>query len=495
MLAHIDPRLIITVVLIYFIALLIVAYYTSRQSDNDTFFIGNKKSNWLLVAFGMIGTSLSGVTFISVPGTVGASAFGYFQIVLGYFLGYFVVAFVLLPLYYRLQLTSIYTYLLQRLGEISYKTGASFFILSRTLGATGRLFIAINVLQLFVFQYVGMSFIMSTFLILVMILLYTIRGGVKTIVWTDTLQTIFMLLGLVTCLIFIIQQLGLTFTEALFAFNDAGYTKVFNFDPLHKGFFLKSIIGGALTTLTMTGLDQEMMQKNISVRTLGDSQKNMLSFSIVLVIVNFLFLMLGAALALYAIKNNLLVEGKPLSGDNLFPTVALQHAPGIVSLIFIIGLISALFPSADGALTALTSSTCIDLLDFNKRTNKSEQQKKSIRIKVHLAFTLLFFILVLLFKWIDDKSIIDLILKIASFTYGPLLGLFAFGMITNKKVNEPLVPLVCILSPILCFIFDKYASKIIAGYTCGLEILLINGTITFIGLCIISLTHKEKSAA
>ena len=329
----------------------------------------------MLVAFGMIGTSLSGVTFVSVPGTVGLSAFSYFQVVIGYFIGYFLIAFILLPLYYRLNLTSIYNYLQQRFGKFSYKTGAMFFIISRTLGATARLYLVINVLQIFILEKIPnihISFWVTTFIILLMIILYTYEGGVKTIVFTDTLQTSFMLLGLIVCIIYVMGNIGHSFGSTLTELNERGLTKIFNTDVNSPGFFLKNIIGGMFITVTMTGLDQEMMQKNISVRTLKDSQKNMVSFSIILVVVNFLFLLMGGVLYLFAST-----QGINVPADDLFPTVALNYMPAAVSIIFVIGLISALFPSADGALTALTSSFCQDIIGFKRRDDWDEKKKKN----------------------------------------------------------------------------------------------------------------------
>jgi Na+/proline symporter len=396
-------------VLSYFALLLIVAYFTSKKSDNESFFIGNRSSNWILVAFGMIGTSLSGVTFVSVPGTVGSNAFMYFQVVLGYFLGYFVIAFVLLPLYYRLQLTSIYSYLPQRIGMTAYKTGAMFFIISRTLGATARLYLVVNILQLFILDSIGIPFIVTTVCILLLILLYTFEGGVKTIVYTDTLQTTFMLVGLVVCVVAIVSKLNFSYSETWSAMQLKGFTRWLNTDPKSAGFFLKQIIGGAFITIAMTGLDQEMMQKNISVRTVGDSQKNIMTFSTIIVFVNLLFLFLGGTLYLFAQQNAI-----DTIGDDLFPTVALQgHLAGGISILFIIGLISALFPSADGALTALTSSFCIDILGIKRNPSLNESQQKKHRIWVHISFAVLFFLCILIFKWINDKSIIDVILKLA----------------------------------------------------------------------------------
>src|SRR5687767_5074378 len=335
-----SPTLLFVIVVLYFLILLAVAYYTSRNSNNETFYIGNKNSNWVLVAFGMIGTSLSGVTFVSVPGTVGLAGFTYFQVVIGYFIGYLIIAYVLLPLYYKLNLTSIYNYLQQRFGNTSYKTGALFFIVSRVLGATARLYLVINVLQIFILDALGISFMATTFIILLMILLYTFKGGVKTIVWTDTLQTTGMLVGLVVCIIYIMNSLGYSLGETMQQLELKSYSNIFNYDIESPAFFLKQIIGGAFITVAMTGLDQEMMQKNISVKTLGDSQKNMITFSVIMVIVNFLFLLLGGLLYLFAERN-----GVQIKGDDLFPAIAMNHLPGYVSIIFILGLISALFPS------------------------------------------------------------------------------------------------------------------------------------------------------
>ncbi len=469
-------------VIVYFLLLLGVAWYTSRNSNNDSFFIGNRNSNWMLVSFGMIGTSLSGVTFVSVPGTVGAGAFGYFQVVIGYFLGYFLVAYILLPLYYRLNLTSIYNYLQQRFGFTAYKTGALFFIISRVLGATARLYLVINVLQLFILNNMHIPFWLTAFVILLMILLYTFEGGVKTIVFTDTLQTTFMLAGLIICIIYIMQNLGLSFTGTIQTLSAKGYTHIFNTGVNSSGFFLKQIIGGMFITIGMTGLDQEMMQKNISVKNVGDSKKNMITFSIVLLIVNLLFLMLGGLLYLFAASKNINVKG-----DDLFPTIALNYLPSFVSIIFIIGLISALFPSADGALTALTSSFCIDILGIKRQASLNEKQRRRIRLTVHFTFAIVFFICVLVFKWIDNKSIITIILKVAGYTYGPLLALFSFGIFTKRVLGEgPEVWAVCLASPLICFFLDKYSAQIFNGYTIGTELLLINGLLTFAGLWSIS---------
>ncbi len=495
-----SPLLLFAFVIGYFLLLLGVAYRTSRNSDNDSFFIGNRNSNWMLVAFGMIGTSLSGVTFVSVPGTVGDfageshKAFNYYQVVIGYFIGYFLIAFILLPLYYRLQLTSIYNYLQTRFGKIAYKTGSLFFIISRTIGATARLYLVINVLQIFILDDIGVPFFITAVVILIMILLYTFEGGVKTIVYTDTLQTTFMLLGMVICIAYIMHHLHFSFSSTMHSLNQKGYTQLLNTDMKSKGFFLKQIIGGMFITIGMTGLDQEMMQKNISVKKLKDSQKNMISFSVTLLIVNFLFLLLGGLLYIYALSNNatydnhqLLMNGKNIIGDDIFPNIALHYLPKAIAIIFIIGLISALFPSADGALTALTSSFCIDMLGIKRNPNLSEQQKKRIRMTVHFSFALAFLFCILIFKWINNKSIINIILDLAGYTYGPLLGLFGFGIFSKRSLPETwLTTAICLLAPGICYVLSKNSSSWFNGYQIGYELLLIDGMLTYLGLLIIS---------
>src|SRR5688500_11813231 len=448
-----SPALLFTFVIGYFLLLLAVAWFTSRNSNNESFFIGNRRSNWMLVAFGMIGTSLSGVTFVSVPGGVGSSNFYYFQVVLGYLLGYAVIAFVLIPLYYKMNLTSIYTYLEKRFGINAHKAGAFFFILSRTVGATARLYLVISVLQIFIFNDLGIPFILTSLVILALILLYTFEGGVKTIIYTDTLQTTGMLVGLVVCIIAVINALGTDFGGAWTMMTEKGYTNIFNWDVKAGSFALKHIIGGMFIAIAMTGLDQEMMQKNISVKTLKDSQKNIMTFSMVLILVNFLFLVLGGVLYLYASANGIKVPP-----DDLFPTIALSKAfSGSIGIIFIIALISALFPSVDGAITSLTSCFCIDILGL-KKTDKTEKQKKRTRLKVHFTFAFVFFLMVLIFKFINDKLIIDFILKFAGITYGPLLGLFAFGILTRRTLDDKFIWTVCIIAPLLALGIDVLSS-------------------------------------
>lgn len=475
-----SPILTVSIILIYFLVLLVISWYTARNAGNFGYFAGNKSSPWYIVAFGMIGTSLSGVTFVSVPGTVETQGLTYLIVVLGYFVGYLAIAYILLPLYYKLGLTSIYTYLQQRLGITSYKTGALLFIVSRTVGATARLYLVIRVLQFFILDAVGVPFWLTAVFILLLILAYTFKGGVKTIVWTDTLQTTFMLAGLVSCVVFILNNLEISFSEAWLQMADKGYTKLLNSDFNSPGYFLKHLIGGAFIAITMTGLDQEMMQKNISVKTLKDSQKNIVTLSLILIFVNFLFLFLGGALYLYAQAN-----GLDLKGDDLFPSLALKYFPPVMGLVFIIALISALFPSADGAITALTASYCLDILGIQRNKDLSEKQQIQIRRKVHLSFAVLFLAFVMLFYWIDNRSIIDLILKLAGYTYGPLLGLFAFGVFTKYKLKEKLVPIVCLLSPLITYLIAENSVKLLAGYKFGYELLLLNGMITWFGLFLI----------
>ncbi len=476
----------LAIIVAYFLLLLGLAWYTGRRADNEAFFIGNRKSNWLLVAFGMVGTSLSGVTFISVPGTVGNNGFGYLQVVIGNWIGFMTIAAVLLPLYYRLRLTSIYDYLDQRFGTAAHKTGALFFILSRTLGATARLYLVVNVLHLLVGAAAGIPFWLTTAIILLMIWLYTWQGGVKTIVFTDTLQTACMLGGLVICVLFLMDALNLNPAALAASIDNTAYSKIWNTDVNAPGFWLKQILGGAFIAIAMTGLDQEMMQKNISVPNLRDSQKNMVLFSIVLVMVNLLFLLLGALLYLFASANAV-----GAVGDQIFPTVVMQFFPQWVQIIFFIALISALFPSADGALTALTSSFCIDILGIKKQ-DITEARRTRIRHITHICFALLFFVIVMGFKWLDDRSIIDTILKLAGYTYGPLLGLFAFGMLTTRHVHNS-TALVCaaLAAPVMCYVIQSTLAKNPQGFQIGIELMILNGLLTFVMLWVISVPAEK----
>ncbi|AQX09737.1 sodium:solute symporter [Elizabethkingia ursingii] len=474
-----SPVILLLIVFAYFAILLYVSYRTGKGSNNESFFIGNRNSNWMLVAFGMIGTSLSGVTFVSVPGAVAKDNFGYLQITLGYLIGYIIIAYVLLPLYYRLKLTSIYSYLQQRMGKLSEKTGATIFIISRLVGATARLYLVVNILQMTILDKLGVPFIATTIIILGMIILYTYEGGVKTIVWTDTLQTSCMLGGLIICTIYMLSHMGISVGESLTAMHEKGYTQIFGTDPMEKNFFIKQIIAGAFITITMTGIDQEMMQKSLSVTNLKDSQKNMVSLGFIMLVVIGLFLYMGGLLHLYGAREHVAAVG-----DGLFPAIALEHMSPVISVIFIIALISALFPSADGAMTALTSSFCIDILNIKNKGWEEKKQEK-VRKRVHIIVAISFLIMVLVFKWINDSSMIGIILKLAGFTYGPLLGLFVFGIFTKYKVKDHLVPYICIAAPVISYFIDKYQEQIFGEFKIGLELLLINGLLTFIGLFLI----------
>lgn len=477
----------LAIIAAYFLLLLGLAWYTGRAADNESFFIGNRRSNWMLVAFGMVGTSLSGVTFVSVPGTVGANGFGYLQVVIGNWIGFLLIAVVLLPLYYRLRLTSIYDYLAQRFGETAHKAGASFFILSRTLGATARLYLVVNVLHLLAGEAMGVPFALTAGLILLMIWLYTFQGGVKTIVFTDTLQTACMLGGLAVCVAYLANSMEGDVGARLAA---SPLTQVWNTDANAAGFWLKQMLGGIFIALVMTGLDQEMMQKNISVPKLADSQKNIFCSSLVLLLVNVLFLVLGALLTLFAQAHQLAA-----AGDELFPAVVVRYFPGWVQIIFFVALISALFPSADGALTALTSSFCIDILGIQRLASLGEAPARRIRQTTHIAFALLFFAAVLVFKWLDDKSVIDTILKLAGYTYGPLLGLFAFGMFTRRRLDNAAGLIAAVIAaPLICFALARALATRPQGFQLGIELLIVNGLLTFVLLwCVSSRTAPQAA--
>jgi len=466
----------LSIIIIYFGLLFYISYKTGKKSNNDSFFIGNKKSNWILVAFGMIGTSLSGVTFVSVPGAVGKDNFGYLQMTIGYVIGYIIIAYILLPLYYRLNLISIYTYLNKRMGEKSEKTGAIIFIISRLVGSTAKLYLVVNILQIFILDALGISYIVTSIVILIMIILYTYKGGVKTIVYTDTLQTLCMLLGLVICGAYMLSSMDLGIMESLSEMKYSGYANIFETNYMEKNFFVKQIIAGMFITIAMTGIDQEMMQKSLSVSKLKDSQKNMLSLGFMILVVISIFLYMGGLLHLYGDR-----EGLNYAGDFLFPTIAIDHMPPIMSIIFIIALISALFPSADGAMTAMSSSFCIDILKIKTRNWSSKKQEKTRKL-THLSFAVAFLIMLIAFKWINNDSMIGVILKLAGLTYGPLLGLFVFGIFTKYKVKDKLVPYICVIAPTISYFIDIYQEKIFGDFKIGLELIVINGMITFIGL-------------
>jgi len=478
--------LILTLLLGYFLVLILISYLTGKNDSNVDFFKAGKQSPWYLVAFGMIGASLSGVTFISVPGWVDASQFSYFQVVLGYMVGYVVVAFMLLPVYYKLNLTSIYEYLFQRFGFVSHKTGAFFFFISRVLGAAFRLYLVAIVLQQFVFNEWDVPFEVTVIISILLIWIYTFRGGIKTIVWTDTLQTLFMITAVVLSIYFITDSLGWSFTEFLKSDELKSYSTIFNTDSiLDKNYFLKSFFGGLFVTICMTGLDQDMMQKNLTCKSLKDAQKNMLSFSVVLTFVTFLFMLLGALLFIYAKQNNIaipLLDGKPKT-DLLFPEIALNSGLGItLGITFILGLIAAAYSSADSALTSLTTSFCVDILDMK---DKTEQEQKTIRKKTHIGMSVLLVVVIIAFKYTLNSNVISSLLTVAGYTYGPLLGLFAFGIFTNYKIKDRYVWMVALASVGIVFMLGNITAENLGGYVIGYELLPLNGLFTFIGLMLI----------
>lgn len=470
----------------YFGLLILISYFTGKNDSNADFFKAGKKSPWYIVAFGMVGASLSGVTFISVPGWIDGSQFSYFQVVLGYMVGYFVVAFVLMPIYYKLNVTSIYEYLLQRFGVVSHKTGAFFFFISRVLGAAFRLFLVAIVLQQFVFDAWNVPFEITVVISILLIWIYTNKGGIKTIVWTDTLQTLFMILAVILSIYFINESLGWSFSEFLASNELKEYSKVLVTDSfLERSHFVKSFLGGMFITICMTGLDQDMMQKNLTCKTLKDAQKNMVSFSIVLVVVTFLFMLLGALLFIYAKKHNIaipLMDGTPKT-DLLFPEIALNSGLGItVAITFMLGLIAAAYSSADSALTSLTTSFCVDFLDIEK---KPQEYQKSIRKKTHIAMSVMLVIVIIIFKYVLNSNVIDSLLTVAGYTYGPLLGLFAFGIFTNYKIKDKYVWVVALFSVAIVYTLGNIPSENLGGYVVGYELLPINGLLTFIGLILI----------
>ena len=476
-----KPALIVLIIALYFSTLLVISFFTGKKAGNAAFFLGNKKSPWYIVAFGMIGASLSGVSFISVPGWVGSSQFSYMQMVLGYLLGYIVIANILMPMYYRLNLTSIYTYLDSRFGNVTYKTGASFFMISRIIGASFRLFLVANVLQLTIFDAYHVPFEVTVLVTIVLIWLYTFRGGIKTIIWTDTLQTAFMLLAIGICIIYISKEMGLNFKSMVHTIADSSYSKIFFMSHWQgKNYFLKQFFSGAFITIVMTGLDQDMMQKNLSCRNIKEAKKNMYWFSLSLIPVNFLILSLGALLFIYANNMGIAI---PENTDNLFPIIATQgHLPVIIGVFFILGLIAAAYSSADSALTALTTSFTVDILN----TKKMEEEKlRKTRMRVHIIISVLLMLVILIFKKINNENVISALFHAAGYTYGPLLGLYAFGLFTRFQIREKWVPAVAVLSPLACYFIEKNSVLWFHGYKFGFEILIINGVLTFLGLLVL----------
>jgi Na+/proline symporter len=485
---ELSPTLIISVIVAYFLILVGVSYFTSRKADNADFFIAGRQSPWLLVAIGMIGASLSGVTFISIPGVVGAGganmAFSYMQMVFGYLVGYTVIALVLMPIYYKQNLTSIYGYLETRFGFYSYKTGAFYFLLSRTIGAAFRLYLVAIVLQMFVMKPFGIPFELTVFVTIGLIWIYTFQGGIKTIVWTDTLQTICMLTAVILTIFAIGNALEQDLGGLMNMVKQSDYSQMFFFeggwsDPNN---FFKQFISGALIAIVMTGLDQDMMQKNLSCRNLGDAQKNMLTFSIILVFANLLFLALGALLYLYA--SNFGIE-IPTKTDQLYPLIAIKHLSPVIGITFILGLIAAAYSSADSALTALTTAFCVDFLNFEK-SDQTEAEQKKTRLKVHIGFSTLLFLLILVFNMVSNDAVISQVFTAAGYTYGPILGLYAFGIFTKLKIKDQYVIPICLASPIISYFVNAYSADLLGGFQFGFLIIALNGFLTFSGLLMIS---------
>lgn len=477
---------ILSILIGYFVVLISISYVTSLQSDDNTFFTGDKSSPWYVVAFGMIGASLSGVTFISIPGWIETQQFAYMQMVFGYLIGYFVIATVLMPIYYQMNLTSIYTFLEDRFGSFAHKTGSAFFLISRVLGASFRLFLVVIVLQKFVFEDFGIQFWQTSLISILLIWIYTFKSGIKTVVWTDTLQTLFMLLSLGVSLYLLCKHLNLSIGNIMPSLSEANYSQIFFWDDIKvSNHFLKHFIGGAVIAIAMTGLDQDMMQKNLTCKSLKDAQKNMLWFSIILVIVNFLFLVLGGLLFLYAQKNNITIPDRK---DLLFPTIALNGLPEtFAGIVFLLGLIAAAYSSADSALTSLTTSFCLDFLEMKEPNTKK-------RYIVHIGFSILLFFVIQCAYWFSEDNIIGLLFKASTYTYGPILGLFAFGILSKRVIkNSPLIIVVCLISPILCYIIDLFDKDWFNGYAFGFEMLLINGIITYTALFLISKKSVNQS--
>lgn len=484
---------ILAIIILYFGILILISNLVSKKdSSNDAFFKANKNSKWYLVAFGMIGTALSGVTFISVPGQVGDPniQFKYFQFVLGNALGFLLIAKVLLPLYYRMNLTSIYSYIEQRLGIISYKTAAFIFLISRTIGSAARLYLVVLVLQRYVFDAFEVPFWVTVLISLGLIFAYTYRGGLKTIIITDSLQTFFLVSSVIFTIIFICNSLNFSFGEAFEAVKESNYSKVFFYeDWLKSNHFIKQILGGMFVTIAMVGLDQDLMQKNLSCKNIGEAQKNMFTFTGIFVIINIFFLSVGALLYLYAEKNGIAIPivNDVKRTDLLFPEIAFNHLTIVPAVIFLLGLTAATFATTDSALTALTTSFCVDFLRMDKEENKNKTNQVKTRHLVHIGFSLLMFFVILLINYFNNASVVSLIFKIAALTYGPLLGLYAFGLfVKTKTVNEYLVPVVCLIAPTLTFLISVYSKELFGNYEFAEELIIVNGLITFIGLLIIS---------
>jgi Na+/proline symporter len=496
-----SPAVLLSFIIGYFLVLVVVSYLTSRKSsDNATFFIANRSSKWYLVAFGMIGTALSGVTFISVPGEVGnlaGSQFRYFQFVLGNAVGYFIVAGILLPLYYKMHLISIYEVIERTLGKVSHKTAAAIFLLSRTIGSAFRLYLVAIVLQRFIFDEMGVPFWLTIVICLLLIWGYTFRGGLKTIIITDTLQTVFLVTSVFLSIYFICSSLNMNIGQAFDAVKDSSYSKIFFTDDFvtNKFHFSKQFLGGIFVTIGMFGLDQDLMQKNLSCKNIREAQKNMLSFTVIFVIINLFFLSVGALLYIYASREGIAIPLDPQTHlprtDYLFPEIALNHFKGVPAVVFMLGLTAATFATTDSGLTALTTSFCIDFLNFDKNKTDTEKQMVRKRTFVHIGFSLLILLVVLLFNAVNNTSVVSAIFKVATYTYGPLIGLFAFSLYAKKRqVLDKATPIICILAPLVCFFIDKYSTVLFGGYVFAEELIIVNGLLTFVGLLLVS---KKKT--
>lgn len=474
-----STSLILGVIGAYFLALVGISWWRSRGASADAYFLGNKSSPWYLVAFGMIGDSLSGVTFVSVPGKVGADHFQYLQIVLGYLLGYLVIAKVLLPLYYRLNLTSIYTYLEHRFGQTAQKTGSAYFLLSRSIGAAFRLYVSAEVLQIFLFDRLGVPFAVSVTVIIVLMLLYTLKGGIRSLIWTDTFQSLFLLLGVVLTAWSIMYQMDWSLSQAVSNIAQSEYAQVFNWDYRSPLYFWKQFISGAFIAIVMTGLDQNMMQKNLSCRTLPEAQKNVIWFSVIVVVVNVIFVSLGALMYMYASSHGVEI---PKRSDHLLPMLTLNHLGSFAAIFFLLGITAATFSSADSVLTTLTTSCYIDILRLDRRSDLSERTTTKYRAWIHAGFSVLLLLIILIFRAIHDSAVIDGIFKAAGYTYGPLLGLFAFGILSKWQVKPLAIVPICLIAPVLSYLISLYSPLLFGGYQVGFELLLINGFLTFLGL-------------
>jgi len=491
-----SPITILSIMVVYFGILILIANVVGKDASNNAFFLANRKSKWYMVAFGMIGVALSGVTFISVPGEVGSVSgeqFKYFQFVLGNAIGFMIIAKVLLPLYYRLKLVSIYQYIEQRMGVYSYKTAAFIFLISRTIGSAFRLYLVVIVLQRFVFDHYGVSFWMTVLISLGLIFAYTYKGGLKTIIITDLLQTFFLVSSLVFTIYFVCKSMNYNLLEAFEAVQNSNYSKVFFYEDFitSKYHFVKQILGGIFVTIAMVGLDQDLMQKNLSCKNSTEAQKNMLSFTGIFVLVNLLFLSVGALLYLYANQNGISVPSDLITGktrtDLLFPEIAFNHFSLLPAIVFLLGLTAATFATTDSALTALTTSFCVDFLKMNQKNKQYDKKMVKQRYFVHLSFALLLFLVIMIFNAINDASVVSMIFRIASYTYGPLLGMYAFGLfLKNRQIADKITPVICLLSPLFTFLIAKNSEFIFGNYVFDVELIILNGVITFFGLLIFS---------